>query len=342
MAKKQGVSFESVMGDIKARRFAPVYVLMGEEPYFIDALCGALASGVLPEEEREFNQFVFFGQDVTAAQVVEMARELPMMSEYKVIIVKEAQNIRNTEEIEKYLDRPSPQTVLVWCHKNGSIDGRKKILSKARAAGVVFESAKVGERALPQFVEEFLSLRGKTIDQRTAVVIAESVGSDLCRLASELDKLCLAMPEGEKNVTPAVAEESIGVSREYNPFEFRSSVAEKNILKANRILDFFDKNPKSGGLYVLLPVLFSYFQNLMIAWYTPGRRDRASVARHLDLRGEWLAGDYLTGMGNYSAVKTMEILSKIRETDEKLKGLGSTGATPAGDLAKELLFFIFH
>ncbi len=341
MAKKQSGSYEEIMSDIRARKFAPVYVLMGEESYFIDCICDAIADSVLPDEERDFNQFVVFGSDVTAAQVADMARELPMMSEYKVIIVKEAQNIKSLDELEKYLDRPSPQTILVYCHKNGSIDGRKKFVPKARVVGVVFNSAKVRERDLPVFVESFVKARGKTIDQRTAAVIAESIGSDLCRLASELDKLCLAMP-AETHVTARLVEQCIGVSRDYNALEFRSAIIEKNFVKAARILDYFDKNPRSGGPFLLLPTMFSFFQNLMIAHYGPSKTDCAAIARHLDLRSEWAARDYVTGMRNYSAVKTMGIISKIRETDEKMKGLNSTGSTTGGDLLKELLFFIFH
>ncbi len=341
MAKKESVSFESIMRDIKARKFSPIYILMGEESYFIDRICDALANSVLPEEEREFNQFVVFGSDVTAAQVADMARELPMMSEYKVVIVKEAQNIKNTDDLERYFDRPSPQTILVYCHKNGNVDKRKKFTQKAEAAGVVFESAKVSDRELPGFVEAFLKVRGATIDQRTAMIIAESIGKDLSRLASELDKLCLALPDNDRRVTPELVEQSIGVSKEYNPFEMRNAIVNRDVIKANRILKYFDKNPKSGGVFVLLPTLFGYFQNLMLAWYAPNRQDSRALVEHMELRSEWQVREYQTGMRNYSAMKTMQIISKIRETDEKIKGLDSAN-TPSGDLMKELLFFILH
>ncbi len=341
MAKKESTSFESIMRDIKARKFSPIYILMGEESYFIDRICDALANSVLPEEEREFNQFVVFGSDVTAAQVADMARELPMMSEYKVVIVKEAQNIKNTDDLERYFDRPSPQTILVYCHKNGNVDKRKKFTQKAEAAGVVFESAKVSDRELPGFVEAFLKVRGATIDQRTAMIIAESIGKDLSRLASELDKLCLALPDNDRRVTPELVEQSIGVSKEYNPFEMRNAIVNRDVIKANRILKYFDKNPKSGGVFVLLPTLFGYFQNLMLAWYAPNRQDSRALVEHMELRSEWQVREYQTGMRNYSAMKTMQIISKIRETDEKIKGLDSAN-TPSGDLMKELLFFILH
>ncbi len=342
MAKKESQSFSSVLADIKARRFAPVYILMGEEGYFIDRLCEALATTILPLEEREFNQFTLYGLDVAPGQLYNMAREFPMMAEYKVIIVKEAQNIKNTDELEKYLEHPSPQTILIFCHKNGNISARSKFLAKAKAVGVVFESKKVAERELPAFVTAFVTSRGKTISPQSATIIAESIGSDLCRMATELDKLCLAIPLGEKQeITPLLVEQCIGLSREYNAYEFRKAVIEKNALRANRILNYFDHNPKSGGIFILLPTLFNYFQNLMIAWYAPNKQSRGELASFLDLKSEWAAQDYILGMKNYSALKTMQIIAAIRQTDEKVKGLNVVN-TDNSDLAKELLFFILH
>ncbi len=345
MSKQDPTSFSSIMSDIQSRRFAPIYVLMGEESYFIDQITEAIATTVLPEEEREFNQFVVYGLDTSPKQIADMAREFPMMSEYKVIIVKEAQSMKSKkdedlEPLERYLDHPSPQTILVYCHKNGKIDARRKFVTKAKTLGVVFESKKVGERDLPSFVEQFLRARGKTIDRRTSEVIAASIGSDLCRLATELDKLCLSMPEGERGITPLQVEESIGVSREYNPFEFLRAAVERDHTKAHRILQYFDRNPKSGGVFVLLPTLFNYFQNLMVAHYAKDKSAQG-IVKCLELRGTWQAEDYVKGIGNYSRVSTMKILEKIRETDEKVKGLGATGATSNYDLGRELLSFIF-
>ena len=339
--KTNDLTFETIMKKIKAREFSPIYILTGDESYYIDKICDALMESVLPEEEREFNQFVVYGSDVTADQVADLARELPMMSQYKVIVVKEAQNIKNTDELDRYLDHPSPQTVLVYCYKNGTIDKRKKFVSKAKTLGVVFESAKLSEKSLPGFVENYLKTKKVTIEPKTAVVIAESIGQDLSRMASELDKLCLSLPENSRRVTAEMVEESIGISKEYNPFELRSAIVNKDVLKANRIINFFDKNPKSGGIYVLLPSLFSYFQNLMVAWYAPNRTNTQALVEHLELKSEWAAREYMTGMKNYSALKTMQIISKIREIDEKSKGLDSPN-TSTGDLLRELIYFILH
>lgn len=338
---KDAVTYESIMRDIKARKFSPIYILMGEESYFIDKICTALMESILPEDEREFNQFVVFGSDVTAGQVALMSRELPMMSEYKVVVVKEAQNLKNTDDLEKYFDHPSPQTILIYCHKHGTIDKRKKFLTKAQPNALIFDSAKLSEKSLPGFVESYLKLRQVTIEPKTAIVIAESIGQDLNRLTSELDKLCIAIPETDRRVTPELVEESIGISKEYNAFELRNAIISRDVVKVNRIINYFDKNPKSGGVFRLLPTLFGYFQNLMVAWYAPDRNSQKALADHLELRSEWGAKEYMAGMRNFSALKTMQIISKIREVDEKIKGLDNPNTT-SGDLMKELVFFILH
>lgn len=338
---KDSSTFEAIMSNIKARIFSPIYILMGDESYFIDKICDALANSVLPEDEREFNQFVVYGSEVTSAQVADLARELPMMSQYKVIIVREAQNIKNTEDLEKYLDHPSPQTVLVYCYKNGTIDKRKKLVPRAKEVGVVFESNKVKDQSLPTFVESFLKSRNIVIDSRTAIVIAESIGNDLSRLSSELDKLCLALPEHDRRVTSELVEQTIGVSKEYNPFELRNALISMDAEKANRIINYFDKNPKSGGVYVLIPSLFNYFQNLMLVWYCPNKGNNKAIAQYMEFKSEWQVKDYINGMKSFSAMKTMQIISKLCEIDEKSKGLNSSN-TSSGDLMKELIFFILH
>lgn len=338
---KDSSSFEGIMSNIRARVFSPIYILMGEESYFIDKISDAIAASVLPEEEREFNQFVVYGADVNAAQVADLARELPMMSQYKVIIVKEAQSIRDFGEIEKYLDHPSPQTVLVYCYKNGSIDKRKKIVSKAKEIGVVFESNRIKEQALPQFIESYCKAKNIVIDYHITSIIAESIGSDLSRLVSELDKLALALPANDRRVTPDIVEHTIGVSKEYNTFELRNAIINRNAERAYRIINYFDKNPKSGGLYILIPSLFSYFQNLMLVWYCPNRNNSKAIAQYMGFKTEWQVKDYLTGMKNFSALKTMQIISKLCEIDGKSKGIESSNVPP-GELLRELVFFILH
>ena len=314
---------------------------MGDEAYFIDQITDYIAQNALAEEERDFNQTVCFGADVTSGQVADMARRFPMMAERQVVIVKEAQNIKNWDRLEQYFEKPQPTTVLVLAYKNGTIDGRKKILAKAQnAGGVVFESKKLYERELPAFIIEHLKKHGATIDAKSCQMMADHIGADLSRLTSELDKVCLSMPEGSRQITPEVVEEQVGVSKDFNGFEFRSAIANRDILKANRILKYFDSNPKSGGPFMLIPLLFNFFENLMLAHYAPQKTD-SGVAQFLDLRSPWAAKEYMTGLRNYSGMKTMQIVQKIRETDAKSKGLDNP-STPVGDLLKELVFFILH
>ncbi len=344
MAGKNATTFDSVMRDLRAGKYSPVYILMGEEGYYIDLIADYIEGNALAPDERDFNLSVVYGMDCQPSQVADMARRFPMMAERQVVIVKEAQNIKSWDALERYVEKPAPTTVLVICHKNGTIDGRRRIVSKAAAVGVVFTSAKVREGELPSFIAGYLRERGAAIDAKSAQMIAESIGADLCRIAGELDKLLVSMGGGNKVVTPEMVQDMIGVSKDFNGFELRSAIVQKDVFKANLILDYFRSNPKSSGKttsYSLVPLLFSYFQNLLIAHYAPNPKTEESIARWLGLRGAWAAREYITGMRNYSGTKAMAIISKIRETDAKSKGLDNPN-TPIGELLRELVFYILH
>ena len=342
MAEAKNVSFDSIMSDLKARKFLPVYYLMGDESYYIDQISDYIAENVLQPEERDFNQTILFGSDVNASQVADTARRYPMMSEYQVVIVKEAQNIKNTEALEKYFKQPMPSTILVMCHKNGTIDGRKREYVKAiQGAGVLFESKKLRDRDLPPFIENYLKRKNVSIDPKSTQIIADSIGADLSRLTGELDKVILSLPEQDRRVTPQVVEEQIGVSKDFNSFELRDAIVNRNVFKANQIIKYFDENPKAGSIYSFLPMLFNFFQNLMIAYYAPNNKSQEAVAEWLELRSPWAAKDYMTGMRNYTGMKVMQIIGKIREIDAKSKGLDNPN-TPPGELMKELIFYILH
>lgn len=340
MAAK-GTTYNTIMNSLKARKFAPVYILMGEESYYIDLIADYIAENVLTPDERDFNQTVVYGADTNAIQVADIARRYPMMAEYQVVIVKEAQSIKALEALEKYLINPVKSTILVWCHKNGSIDKRKKVVSLAEKVGVVFESTKMKDWQLNGFIENYLKEKNVSIDPKSAQLIADHIGADLHRLTSELNKLTLSMGEGDRTVTPELVESKIGVSKDFNSFELRNAIINRDVLKANRIVNYFDKNPKAGSLYSCLPMLFGYFQNLMIVHYAPAKSTESDVAAALDMKSTWMAKDYLPGLRNYSARKTMEIVGKIREIDAKSKGLDNPN-TSAEELLKELIFFILH
>lgn len=340
--KKSSVTFETIMRDLKAKKYAPVYVLMGDESYYIDRITDYIADNVLDPDDRDFNQTVVFGADTTAAQVVDMAKGYPVMpAAHRVVIVKEAQGLKSLDALERYFEKPLASTVLVIAYKNGTIDRRKKIVGKAEAVGVVFESKKKRDYELPAFIEAYLKKNHVAIDTKSAAMIAEHIGADLSRLISELDKVMISLPDDDRRVTPDVVEREIGVSKEFNIFELKTAIIERNVFKANQIVKYFDKNPKAGSLFSCLPLLYTYFQNLMVAFYAPDKNNDNNLAAFLELKSVWGLKDYRVGMRNFSAMKTLQILAKIRETDAKSKGLDSLN-TSTDDLMRELIFFILH
>lgn len=340
--KKATVTFDAIMRDLKSGKYAPVYILMGDESYYIDRITDYIAENVLDPDDRDFNQTVVFGADTTAAQVVDMAKGYPVMpAAHRVVIVKEAQGLKSLDALERYFEKPLASTLLVIAYKNGTIDRRKKVVGKAEAVGVVFESKKKRDYELPAFIETYLKKNHVAIDPKSAAMIAEHIGADLSRLISELDKVMISLPNDNRRVTPDIVEREIGVSKEFNIFELRTAIIERNVFKANQIVKYFDKNPKAGSLFSCLPLLYTFFQNLMVAFYAPDKNNDNNLAAFLELKSVWALKDYRVGMRNFSAMKTLQILAKIRETDAKSKGLDSLN-TSTDDLMRELIFFILH
>ncbi len=340
MPAKQTDTFQSIMASLKARQYLPVYILMGDESYYIDKISDYIADTVLKPEERDFNQTICFGSDITAAQVADIARRYPMMADHQVVIVKEAQNIRSLEALETYLKNPVKSTILVWCYKNGRIDARKKVVTLAKAVGLVFDSQKLKEKNLPDFIVNYLKQHGTSIDNKACQMIADFVGPDLNRLTSELDKLVVTLDGDKMRVTPELVETKIGISKEFNTYELLNAVIGKDIYKANLIIKYFYKLKKTDWFYISVPLLFNYFQNLMIAHYSPNKSPEG-IAQQLGLNQVWRANDFIKGMRTYSPRKVMEILAKIREVDVKSKSVSSVNGTP-GELMKELIHFILH
>ena len=340
--KKATVTFDAIMRDLKSGKYAPVYILMGDESYYIDRITDYIAENVLDPDDRDFNQTVVFGADTTAAQVVDMAKGYPVMpAAHRVVIVKEAQGLKSLDALERYFEKPLASTLLVIAYKNGTIDRRKKVVGKAEAVGVVFESKKKRDYELPAFIETYLKKNHVAIDPKSAAMIAEHIGADLSRLISELDKVMISLPDDNRRVTPDIVEREIGVSKKFNIFELKTAIIERNVFKANQIVKYFDKNPKAGSLFSCLPLLYTFFQNLMVAFYAPDKNNDNNLAAFLELKSVWALKDYRVGMRNFSAMKTLQILAKIRETDAKSKGLDSLN-TSTDDLMRELIFFILH
>lgn len=342
MAEKKTVpTYDDIMRDLKGNVFASIYILMGEESYYIDQISNYVQAHALPADQQAFDQTVVFGADVSGSQIADLAMQFPMMAAKRVIIVKEAQGLRSMEKLERYAQNPQPRTILVICYKNGVLNKRSKLVSAVEKTGVVFESKKLREWQLPGHIRSYLQTKKISIDDKSAAMIADNIGADLNRLYSELDKLVISLPSDESRVTPEMVERNIGVSKDFNSFELRDAIVNRDVLKANMIIKYFDNNPKAGSLFSFLPLLFNYFQNLMLAYYAPNNKDQNSLAAYLDMKNAWGVKDYLAGMRNYTGRKTLQILQKLREIDAKSKGLDNP-STSVGDLMKELIFFILH
>ena len=338
---KQELTCDDILKELRAKQYRPIYYLMGEEDYYIDLIADYIEENVLTDEEKEFNQTVMYGADVDIATVINAAKRYPMMAEHQVIIVKEAQAVRGMEELTYYLQKPLLSTILVLCHKHGALDRRKKLAGEIeKAGGVVFESKKVREAQLPAFISSYLKRKGVDIEPKASQMVAEFVGTDLSRLTGELDKLIITLPKGLTRVTPEQVERNIGISKDYNNFELRAALVEKDVLKANKIVKYFEENPKNNPIQMTLSLLFGFFSNLMMAYYAPEKSEQ-SIAAFLDLKSPWQAREYLTAMRRYSGVKTLQIIGEIRTADARSKGVENSSMSD-GDILRELVFKILH
>lgn len=338
MAKE--VTYEEIVRNLKNEVYSPIYFLMGEEDYYIDRISDYLVNHALTETEKEFNLTVLYGADTDIATVINAAKRYPMMSKYQVVVVKEAQHLRNIEELTYYLQKLLASTILVFCYKHGALDRRKKITAEIEKAGVLFESKKLKEAQLPGFISSYLKRKQVEIEPKASEMMAEFVGADLNRMAGELEKLIITLPAGQKRITPELIERNIGISKDYNNFELRNALIAKDVLKANQIVKYFEENPKNNPLQVTLAVLFNFFANLMLAYYAPEKTDQG-IAAQLGLRSPWQSKDYMIAMQKYSGVKVMQIIGAIRECDAKSKGIGNP-STPDGELLRSLVYMILH
>lgn len=338
MAKE--TTYEEIVRDLRNQVYKPVYYLMGEESYYIDKISEYIAQTVLKEEEREFNQTILYGSDVDIVAVINAAKRYPMMAERQVVIVKEAQHIKHMEDLVFYVQKPLQSTVLVICHKNGVLDRRKKLAAEIEKVGVLFESKKIKDTQLPGFITSYLKRKSVEIEPKASEMMAEFVGTDLNRLAGELDKLVITLAPGMRRVTPEQIERNIGVSKDYNNYELRSALVAKDVLKANKIIKYFAENPKTNPIQMTLSVLFGFFSNLMLAYYAPEKTEQG-IASQLGLKSAWQAREYIAAMRMYSGMKVMQIIGEIRYCDAKSKGVENSSLSDA-DLLRELIYKILH
>lgn len=328
-----------IVNDIKAGDIKPIYFLMGEEPYYIDKLSEYIEQNVLAEEEKGFNQTVLYGRDVSIDDIVSTAKRYPMMSERQVVIVKEAQDLSRTiDKIESYVENPMQTTVLVFCYKYKTLDKRKKVTKLLGQKGVVYESKKLYENQVGDWIKRVLAGKKYTIDPKANAMLVEFLGTDLSKINNELEKLQIILPQGTM-ITAEHIEENIGFSKDYNVFELRKAIGERNQLKAYKIAENFAHNPKEYPLVMTTGLVFGFFVQLL-KYHGLKDKNPKNVAATLGVNPFFLK-EYDLAVKNYPMRKVSQIVGALRDIDVKSKGVGAN-ALPQSDLLKEMLYKIFN
>jgi DNA polymerase III subunit delta len=332
-------SYEEIITDLKKRIFKPVYFLAGEEPYYIDLVTDYAENNILTEAEKSFNQLVIYGEDTTVPAIIETARRFPMMASHQVVIIKEAQTVKKIEDLLIYVEKPMPSTILLINYKYKSIDKRTKFYKALEVHGVYFESARLRDYQVPAWIERYLMIKGIKTDPSASAMLTEYLGTDLHKIANELDKLIITLPQGKPMITTALIEKNIGISKDYNNFELQKAIGEKNILKANMIINYFANNPKDNPITLSISSLFSYFSKLLTYHYLTDK-SKNNVASLLKVN-PYFVKDYEVSASKYNVSKTVQVISLLRTYDMKSKGYGDV-SSEHGDLLKEMVFKILH
>ena len=333
-----------ILRDIRSGEIAPIYALMGEEPYFIDQISQVLEDELLTEAEKAFNLTVVYGRDVSMDQVISSAKAFPMMGERQVLVVREAQAMadwkksENLAALEHYAGNPQPSTVLVFAYKGKKMDGRSKAVKKLKTTGVWFESPRLKEARIPGWVKQYTEDHGYAITDKASYLLAEFLGTDLSKLSNELDKLMILVPKGAE-ITPDEIEKNIGISKDYNIFELQRALSVKDVTKANRIVNYFLANPKTHPLQMVIPVLYSYFSKLLV-YSTLKDKSSANVAKVLRIP-PFVVGDYAKAGQLYPYGKLRRIIGYLREMDRKVKGI-DVDKMETDALMREMIFKTLH
>ena len=326
-----------IVNAIKKGQISPIYFLFGEEAYFIDKISDYIGDKVLTEEEKGFNQMVLYGRDVSIDDIVGNAKRYPMMAERQVVIVKEAQHLSRTiENLCAYAENPQKSTVLVICYKYKKLDKRKKLFKIIKKNGVVFESKKLYENQVSDWLRKHLLSRGYTISHKAALLLVEYLGTDLSKISKEIEKLKLALPK-QTEITPEHIEEHIGISKDYNNFELKRAIGERDMLKATKIITYFAQNPKDNPFILTVTLLNSFFTQLL-QYHGLNDHSPKSVASALRIN-PYFVNEIQAAARNYPMKKVSGIISSLREMDLKGKGVGAVAMSDA-DLLKELIYRI--
>lgn len=333
------VTEKEILSDIKNDKTKPVYLLTGEEGYYLDLVSDYFETLIVEEASRDFDQTVIYGMDTDMSTIISYARQFPILSAKKLVLVKEAQDIKSDrwEQLLPYLDNPQPSTVLVFVYRHKSFDKRTKVYKAISSKGTIYEKKKLYDNEIPQWINQHVQENGFTITENAANLIADSIGNDLDKISNELRKLFLALDKGSV-ITDDAVEHHIGISKTYNVFELQKAIGRRDVLRCNRIANHFAANPKEMPIQMLLPTLYSYFIKIMIYHQTT---DKSQAASAMGVSPFFLH-DYEIAASNYSLGKLATCIGYLHNTDLRSKGVNNTSATPDGELIKELIFKIIH
>jgi DNA polymerase III subunit delta len=333
------MTHKEVIADIKKKIYKPVYLLVGEEPYNIDVICDYIEQNVLTETEKGFNQTIFYGKDSNFRDIILAARRYPMMSNHQVIIIKEAQDLKDLDQLAVYAENPLNSTILVICQKYKKPEKTKKLYKAVSKTGIVFESAKIYDNKISAWVDEYLKDKNLGISPAAGQLIADFLGNDLSKIANELNKLIITIPADTKIITPELIEKNIGISKEYNNIELQKAIGNRDVLKANRIIDYFAKNPKNNSIIASITILYSFFCKLLL-YHSISDKSKNNVASILGIN-PFFVSDYQSAARNHSLGKVVAAFTILREYDLKAKGMGNASASD-GELLKEMIFKLIH
>lgn len=328
-----------LLSDLKAQQFSPVYLLTGEENYYIDAVSDYFEKNIVPEENRDFDQTVLYGREVSMSTVIAYAKQFPMLSPRKLVLVKEAQDIdaRQWDTLAAYLEHPLEQTLLVFCYRHKKLDKRTKAFKSISGKGVVMEANKLYDNQVPEWIAGFINQRGYSITQKAAILVAESLGNDLGKIANELSKVFILIQPGE-TINESTVERHIGISKDYNVFELQSAIGMRDVVKCNRIVNHFAANPKDNPIQMILPNLYNYFIKIMIYHQLPDKTQAASAMKV----NPFFVKEYAAAAQRYSLGKLASCIGYLNDADLRSKGIRNAGTVTDGELLKELVFKIIH
>ena len=332
------MTYQEILKDLRNKIYHPVYFLCGEEPFYIDKISDYIEANALDEIEKEFNYSVFYGMDSDVQQIISSAKRFPMMSTYQLIVVKEAQNLKKREELTAYVQSPLSSTILVICHKYKKPDERKEFGKTIKKNSVYFNSEKIKDWKVGDWINDYVQEEGLKIGTKSAALLAEFLGNDLAKIANEIEKLKILLPAGAE-ITPDVIQKNIGISKDYNIFELQNALGEKQILKANQIVDYFGKNEKTHNILSVIPQLYSFFSKILRVHYLKDKSEKG-LAAGLGIH-PFIAKDYLKYSKNYPPGKLTKIVEHLQTADLRAKGVETTGME-GGQIMKELIFKILH